>query len=170
MTSRTSGHQLTPGQYYFDQISIGDWFETGTAEITSDLIRHYSELSGDTYQLHLDDEFAKSVGFPAMIAHGILVQGVADGLKFRSPINLDAVASLGWNIKYTKPVFVGDTIMARIRIVDKITTSNFNRGIAKLKFTIINQNKLIVQQGYNNLMMRRKKVEIDSADNNQEIA
>jgi acyl dehydratase len=37
----------------------------------SDQTYRYSEASGDPMQIHLDDEFAKSVGLPGIIIHGL---------------------------------------------------------------------------------------------------
>lgn len=157
MKQSLTERELTPGQYFFDQISIGDWFKTGSIEVTSELIRSYAKLSGDTYALHLDDEAAKKLEFPALIAHGILVQGLADGLKFQSPVQLDAVASLGWNIKYSKPVFAGDRILAIVRVNDKRVTSRRDRGVATFEFTTKNHYGATVQYGFNKMMMRRQR-------------
>jgi acyl dehydratase len=38
-------------------------------------IRRYAEASGDRNPIHLDDEFARSVGLPGVIAHGMLQMG-----------------------------------------------------------------------------------------------
>ena len=114
--SEASGRTLGEGSYLFDDLEIGDNFSTGSIEVTAAIIRDFAELSGDSYALHLDDEFALGMGFPELIAHGILVMALADGLKFRSPVKLAAIASLGWDIRYTAPVFAGDRISAAIAV------------------------------------------------------
>ena len=114
-----AGRSLAGGSHFFDDIEIGDSFETGSTEVTAEVIRRFAALSGDNYALHLDDEVAKEMGFPALIAHGILIMALADGLKFGSPVQLDAVASLGWDIRFAKPVFAGDVISARITVEGK---------------------------------------------------
>ncbi len=43
---------------------------------TRDQIAAYAEASGDRNPIHLDDEFAKSVGLPGVIAHGLLQMGL----------------------------------------------------------------------------------------------
>lgn len=43
---------------------------------TSDQIAAYAEASGDRNPIHLDGEFAKSVGLPGVIAHGMLQMGL----------------------------------------------------------------------------------------------
>lgn len=39
-------------------------------------IAAYAEASGDRNPIHLDDEFARSVGLPGVIAHGMLQMGL----------------------------------------------------------------------------------------------
>ena len=156
-TGRT-GRSLAEGSHFFDDIEIGDSFETGSTEVTAEVIRQFAKVSGDNYALHLDDEVAKEMGFPALIAHGILIMALADGLKFGSPVQLDAVASLGWDIRFTKPVFAGDVISAKVTVEGKRATSRADRGIATLAFDIRNQKGETVQSGTNRLMMRRNSI------------
>lgn len=39
-------------------------------------IATYAEASGDLNPIHLDDDFARSVGLPGVIAHGMLQMGL----------------------------------------------------------------------------------------------
>jgi acyl dehydratase len=39
-------------------------------------IAAYAEASGDHNPIHLDDDFARSVGLPGVIAHGMLQMGI----------------------------------------------------------------------------------------------
>jgi acyl dehydratase len=43
---------------------------------TRDQIAAYAEASGDHNPIHLDDDFARSVGLPGVIAHGLLQMGL----------------------------------------------------------------------------------------------
>jgi acyl dehydratase len=47
-------------------------------EVTFDRkqIAAYAEASGDHNPIHLDDDFARSVGLPGVIAHGMLQMGI----------------------------------------------------------------------------------------------
>ena len=44
--------------------------------ITREQIAAYAEASGDRNPIHLDDDFARSVGLPGVIAHGMLLMGL----------------------------------------------------------------------------------------------
>ena len=43
---------------------------------TSEQIAAYAEASGDRNPIHLDDDFARTVGLPGVIAHGMLQMGL----------------------------------------------------------------------------------------------
>jgi acyl dehydratase len=43
---------------------------------TREQVGEYAEASGDRNPIHLDDDFARSVGLPGVIAHGMLQMGI----------------------------------------------------------------------------------------------
>lgn len=43
---------------------------------TKEQIAEYAEASGDHNPIHLDDDFARTVGLPGIIAHGLLQMGL----------------------------------------------------------------------------------------------
>lgn len=46
------------------------------APVTAEQLRAYAEASGDPNPIHLDEEAAKKVGLPGIIAHGMLIAGL----------------------------------------------------------------------------------------------
>lgn len=81
---------------------------------------------------------------------------IADGLKNQSPVKLDAVASLGWDMSFRAPVLAGDEVSAEFRVDSKRATRNASRGIVSFAVELANQDGRIVQRGLNRLMMTRK--------------
>jgi acyl dehydratase len=47
-----------------------------TVTFTPEQIAAYARASGDMNPIHLDDTFARSVGLPGLIAHGMLQMGI----------------------------------------------------------------------------------------------
>jgi len=47
---------------------------------TREQIREYAEASGDLNPIHIDEDFARSVGLPGVIAHGMLQMGLLANL------------------------------------------------------------------------------------------
>ena len=56
--------------------AAGQELEGRSVEITREQIKAYAEASGDHNPIHLDDEFARQVGLPGIIAHGMLQMGL----------------------------------------------------------------------------------------------
>ena len=48
-----------------------------TVTFTKEQIAAYADASGDHNPIHVDDDFARSVGLPGVIAHGMLQMGIA---------------------------------------------------------------------------------------------
>jgi len=143
---------LPAGKYGYDDLKVGDVMKTGSAEISTDRIAAYAALTGDEYELHLDDAAARRRGFEARVAHGLLVLSVVDGLKFQSHAKPDGLASLGWDWRFEKPVFAGDIIRAELIVVSKRITASGKRGIIEFQFDVFNQDDLRVQHGTNELI------------------
>lgn len=144
---------LPPGLYGHSGLGIGDRIETARARVTPGAIDRFADLSGDRFALHMDDAVARELGFPARVAHGLLVLSLIDGLKNQSPVRLDAVASLGWDIRFRAPVFAGDELQATFT-VESTRPAREGRGIVVLAVEARNQRDEIVQQGTTTLMMR----------------
>src|SRR3989442_15773704 len=56
----------------FERIQVGQSLPELRKTVTVEQIRAYAEASGDRNPIHLDEVFARSVGLPGVIAHGLL--------------------------------------------------------------------------------------------------
>lgn len=146
---------LASGRYGFDAVEPGDHVVTDAIEVTAAAIDAFANLTGDRFAIHMDDAAAKAKGFPARVAHGLLVLSLVDGLKNQALAQFDAIASLGWNWRFDRPVLVGDRVRARITVAAKRETSRKDRGILELEFGVENQGGELVQSGRNMLMVHR---------------
>jgi acyl dehydratase len=54
----------------------GSFVSRKEVAFTKEQIAAYAEASGDRNPIHLDDEFARTVGLPGIIAHGMLQMGL----------------------------------------------------------------------------------------------
>jgi acyl dehydratase len=142
---------------YFDEIEAGETHETPGITITDWHIGQFSGLSMDYFELHTNDEFAKQTQFGRRVAHGLLGLALTDGLKNRSEFQVRAVASLKWTWEFTGPIFVGDTLKAKLRVAEKrASRSKPDRGILTLDLELTNQRGEVVQKGQNLLLVERK--------------
>ena len=141
---------------HFEEIAQGLRWETGGITVTEAHILGFAGLAGDFYDIHMDDEYARALGYPGRVAHGILGLALADGLKNRAQTRLAAIVSLGWRWRFTGAILVGDRLSAGIRVVSKRTTRRRDRGIVVLGFELRNQRGEVVQEGENDLLVHRR--------------
>jgi acyl dehydratase len=141
---------------WYEEVAVGERFATGGIVVTEAHVMSFAGLTGDFFDLHVDDEFARKLGFPGRVAHGLLGLAIVDGLKNRAETRFRAVASLGWNWKFAKPILIGDRIHAEIEVSGKRDTKRPDRGILVLSFKVKNQKGEVVQEGSNDLMVMRK--------------
>ena len=60
-----------------DQVSVGDTLDPRTIAVRRDTLVAYAAASGDQNPIHQDEDFARSVGLPDVIAHGMWTMGAA---------------------------------------------------------------------------------------------
>lgn len=152
---------LPPGIYGYDDVTPGDHFVTNWAEITKNAIDHFADLTGDRFEIHLSDAGARAHGFPARVAHGLLVLSVVEGLKTQSPVRLNTFAALGWECSFRAPVFASDRIRARITVKSKRAAAD--KGVLTLSVEVENQHASIVQRGETRLMAYRQSPKPNAA-------
>jgi acyl dehydratase len=132
---------------YFDDVEIGqDWESLGRTVTESDIV-NYAGLSGDFNPIHMDHEFAKTTLFRRPIAHGLLVWAISSGLGINSPPmrTLAFLSIRDWQFKGA--VFIGDTIRLRSKVLEKETRARGRRGVITWQREIINQEGKVVQEG-----------------------
>lgn len=148
-----SERHLPAGEYGFQDLCKGDHYETGGIVVTETHVVMFAGLSGDLFDVHMDDAFAKAQGFSGRLAHGLLGLALTDGLKNRSAVRLMAVASLGWTWAFRAPILIGDRISARIRVAETRLSSK-GQGIVTLAITVSKQGGVVVQDGETTLIVR----------------
>jgi acyl dehydratase len=152
---------LTAGEYWFEDLQVGDHYETGRLSITESHIVAFAGLSGDFFDIHMDDEFARAHGFLGRIGHGLLGLALLDGLKNRSSVRIMAIAALGWDWKFRGPFFAGDRIGANVK-VDAARLSSKGQGILTLALEMSKQDGTVVQDGTTSLLIRRRQAADDA--------
>ncbi len=137
----------------YDQIEVGHTITTPTVTVTDAMIDAYAELSGDRYEIHLDDAAARKRGFERRVAHGLLGLALTDGIKNQSEATYDAVASLGWDWSFKAPIYANDILHAQSTVTEKRRSKSTGRGIVRSQIELKNQDGIVVQSGTNTLMV-----------------
>lgn len=141
---------------YFEDFAVGEEFLTPGRTLTESDVVAYAGLSGDYNQLHTDEEYAKRNSiFGTRIVHGLLGLSIVEGLKFRLGLfEGTSLASLEWTWRFTKPIFIGDTVKVSVRIAEKRMTHKPDRGIVKEEVRLLNQAGETVAEGEHLVMMK----------------
>jgi len=142
---------------YFENFVIGEEILTEGRTVTRTDVVNFAGVSGDFHPLHMDKEFGSKTVFGKNIPHGLCVQAIASGSIVRTGIFNKIVAFYGideW--RFTKPVFFGDTIRARIKVENK--TEKKLGGVIDLYIEIINQKDEILQKGMWKVMIGKKSL------------
>ena len=141
---------------YFEDLRIGEHFETPGRTVTEADIVNFAGISGDYNPLHIDEEFAKKTRFGARIAHGVLTLSIMTGLWARLGI-LEGTVEAFYGIerlRFTKPVYSGDTLHVKMKVADK--EEKGQSGIVVLENTVLNQKSEIVMVCTTNLLVKKR--------------
>ncbi|MCM3715519.1 MaoC family dehydratase N-terminal domain-containing protein [Alkalihalobacillus oceani] len=129
---------------YYEQYQIGDTRSAYGRTITeADIVLHAGQ-TGDFYPHHMDAEWCKTQEFQRRIAHGTLIFSVGIGMT-AGDINPVAF-SYGYDrLRFIKPVFIGDTIYAKVTIKEKRDhPKRTNSGFVVELVEVINQHDELV--------------------------
>jgi len=144
---------FTAAHLFFDDVAIDqEWISQGRTITQADIVT-FAGVSGDFNPIHVDHEFAKTTLFRQPIAHGMLVWSVSTGLSVSAPL-MRTIAFMSvkeWTFK--EPVFIGDTIRTRSKVVAKEERSRGKRGVITWSRAIMNQHDKIVQEGLTQTMV-----------------
>lgn len=116
-----------------DTIRVGD-SASFTKTVTETDIILYAGISGDFNPAHINAEYAKNSMFGQRIAHGMLSAGFISnvlGTQLPGP----GTIYLGQELKFVKPVYLGDTVTATVTVKERIEEKNR----LKLDTTVTNQ-------------------------------
>ena len=83
----------------------------------ADLVR-YAGASGDFNPIHWNERFAKSVGLPDVIAHGMFTMAVA--VRVITDWTGDPGAVVEYGVRFTRPVVVPDPNGAMLTVSGKV--------------------------------------------------
>ena len=133
--------------FYFDDVEIGQEFESQGRTVTETDIVNFAGISGDFNPIHIDHEYAKTTPFRQPIAHGLLVFSIGSGLGVNCP-HMRTIAFVQvqeWNFR--GPIFIGDTINLRSKVLEKTLKGRGRRGEIVWYRGIFNQEGKVVQEG-----------------------
>jgi len=129
-----------------DTINIGDSASVSKTVSETDVYL-FAGITGDLNPAHTNEVASSQTMFGGRIAHGMLSAGFISavlGMYLPGP----GTIYLGQELKFTKPVRIGDTVTATATVVEKDEAKNR----LKLETICTNQNGDVVIKGFATVM------------------
>jgi acyl dehydratase len=151
---RNSSYQMR-GKY-FDEFELESEFITTSRTVTETDVVMFTYLSGDYNPLHNNEEYMKGSQFKTRIAQGVLILVIAQGLANQLGIfEGTTIAVLSKTTRFTAPVFFGDTLTLKLKVLEKKETRKLDRGVITLEAIVFNEKKVNVLEGEWVIMIKR---------------
>lgn len=140
--------RVHPFRKYFEELEVGETLVTHRRTVTEADIVNFAAISGDHFYAHVDEIAAKDSIFGRRVAHGYFVLSAAAGL-FVDPAPGPVLANYGLeNLRFTTPVYAGDTIQARLTCKSKTAKETppdgIPQGVVAWDVAVSNQEQALV--------------------------
>ncbi|KUN99068.1 MaoC family dehydratase [Streptomyces caeruleatus] len=135
----------------YGDVEVGTELPAQNFPVTRATLVQYAGASGDFNPIHWNEKFAKEVGLPDVIAHGMFT--MAEAIRVVTDWTGDPAAVVEYGVRFTKPVVVpNDDEGATIEVSGKVA--------AKLDDNKVRVDLLVKSAGQKVLGMSRAVVQL----------
>jgi acyl dehydratase len=142
-----------------DELEVGHVFRSGGRTVTETDVVNFCALTGNWIEIHSNKHYAEQTRFGERLVQGSLTYSLVTGLIQFGP-SIQANYGLD-NMRYLKPVHIGDTIYATAEVVAK-KEKNEKYGVATFLIKALNQDGDVVQRSEWSLLVLRRRADLDS--------
>ncbi len=133
---------------YYEDYQLGQKMRTRARTITEADIVQFGALTGDFNPMHFDAEYMKTHMIGQRIAHGMLTISYAVGQAYQLGfLEKTVLAFREINMKFSAPVFIGDTIHVELEVKELKDAARLGGGLVTFGAKIIKQDGSTVQKG-----------------------
>jgi len=142
---------------YFEDLAERETLESAARSITAADVEAFADLTGDTNQIHLSDEFARNSRFGRRVAHGAFVFSVSLGQLWREDARRPDIIALAGieRLRFAQPTFLGDSVRVRQTLVSLSAVSS-DAGLVEARHEVLNQDDVVVMSYTAKLLVRRQ--------------
>ncbi len=123
------------------KFTVGDSASFSKTISESDVYQ-FAGITGDFNPVHIDEVYASNTIFKKRIVHGMLVSSFISTV-LASKIPGEGTIYVGQELKFTRPVYIGDTITAKLELIEIINEKRW-----KIQSQVFNQNGEMVVDGF----------------------
>jgi acyl dehydratase len=141
----------------FEGLELGETFRSPSRTVDGANFAAFQAVSLDNHPIHYDAEYAKRLGYPAPLAHGLQVLSftAAGAGLFPHVIGESLIGFIDVSAKFLKGVFPGDTLYPALEIT--ALTPQKTTGIVTMRATVHNQKGELVLDGIHRYLLKLKK-------------
>jgi len=133
---------------FFEEYVVGESMTTRGRTITEADIVQFGSLTGDFNPMHFDAEYMGKHLLGKRVAHGMLTLSYAVGQAYQLGfLEGTVLAFRAIEMKFSEPVYIGDTIHVEISVRETKEASRLGGGLVTFEVRIINQAGKAVQKG-----------------------
>ncbi|WP_236242843.1 MaoC family dehydratase [Streptomyces sp. CC228A] len=112
----------------YDDVEVGTELPAQSFPVTRATLVRYAGASGDFNPIHWNEKFAREVGLPDVIAHGMFT--MAEAIRVVTDWAGDPAAVVEYGVRFTKPVVVpNDDEGALIEVSAKVAAKLDDRRV-----------------------------------------
>ncbi len=141
---------------WFDDFEVGERFYLPSRTMTEALFSAFQLASGDNHPIHYDRHYCQSIGHKDMLAHGyqVLIQCCIGAGVLPQVMGESLVGFIEQSSRFLKGVYCGDTLYPSV-VISELKTQN-TTGVMTVAITVHNQDGVLVLEGEQKYLMRRK--------------
>lgn len=141
---------------WFEDFEVGEVFRSPSRTLTDANFQVFQAASGDNHPIHYDREYCHRHGHRDLLAHGfqVLIQTCPGAGLLPHLLGPALVAFIEQSSKFLGPVYAGDTVYPALTITE--LKSQRTTGVMILRSTVHNQNRDLVLEGEQKLLVRKR--------------
>jgi len=136
--------ELAPGHRFDEALRDTDPVAVVKQHVDDDQTYRYGPAAGDPMPIHLDDEFAKEMGLPGIIAHGLCTMAFTSWALLTEVGGSDVSRLVRLAVRFAKPVLPGQDITTTV--YRSVSTASRD-GVTTYAFETAVDGELVIKDG-----------------------
>lgn len=148
----------TSPSLYFEDLSIGRIFHSGSIEVTSEAIKSFAK-SFDPQPFHLDEAVAAETLFEGLVASGWHTTAMSMHLLVEGEMRISGgiVGASMDELRWPRPTRPGDRLFLKSEVIEtRLLKSRPSQGLVRVRMMMTNQKEETVLTYIANLIVPRR--------------
>lgn len=126
----------------YEAVEVGTELPSQSFPVTRAMLVQYAGASGDFNPIHWNEKFAREVGLPDVIAHGMFT--MAEAVRVVTDWTGDPGAVVEYGVRFTKPVVVpNDDTGASVEVSGKVG-AKLDDNLVRVDLTAMSDGKKVL--------------------------